>query len=65
MSSFSPNPSSMTRPSWMEPMKAFTVRGFTFDLAALIRALMKTSCRWILPKSLVGSYCQYPLARYS
>ena len=65
MNSFRPKPSSMVRPSWMEPMKAFTVNGFTFDLAALMVERMKASCRWILPKSLVPSKCQYPSARYS
>ena len=62
MSSLMPKPSSMETPSWMEPMKALTVRGFTFDLAEVIRDLMNTSWRWIRPKSLVPSYCQYPLA---
>ena len=39
-------------------MKALTVSGFTFDLAAVMSAVMKTSWRWIRPKSLVPSYCQ-------
>ena len=43
MSSLKPKPSSMVMPSWTEPMKAFTVSGFTFDLAAVIRDLRKTS----------------------
>ena len=62
MSSLMPKPSSMVTPSWIEPMNVFTVSGFTFDLAAVIRDLRKTSWRWIRPKSLVPSYCQYPLA---
>ncbi len=43
ISSLKPNPSSITMPSWMEPMKALTVNGLIFDLAALITALMKAS----------------------
>ncbi len=62
MSSLKLRPSSMETPSWMEPMKAFTVSGFTLDLAESIRARMKVSWRWMRPKSLVGSECQYPLA---
>ena len=37
MSSLKPKPSSMVTPSWMEPMNALTVSGFTFDLAEVIR----------------------------
>ena len=55
MSSLKPKPSSMVMPSWMEPMKALMVRGFTLDLAAVIIARMKTSWRWMRPKSLVPS----------
>ena len=39
-------------------MKALIVSGLTFDLAALMRDLMKASWRWMRPKSLVPSYCQ-------
>ncbi len=41
-------------------MKALTVNGFTFDLAAAMRERRNTSWRSMRPKSLVGSYCQYP-----
>ena len=54
------NVESMVTPWTTEPMKALRVSGLYCFSAWLISAFRKAFWRWMRPKSLVPSYCQYP-----
>ena len=60
MRSLTVNVESTVTPWTTEPTKAFSVRGLYLVSAWLITARRKAFWRWIRPKSLVPSYCQYP-----
>ena len=58
------NVESMVTPWTTDPMKALRVSGLYLVSAWLISAFRKAFCRWMRPKSLVPSYCQYPFSKY-